>query len=176
MNTNAPYYVFLAGAAIAIIDYSFYFSWAGFYYRNGVVLRRRFIRLDRTIDEIENQLDPHESSMVFCRLRPDTVAFREKCRSGWISKTPFIHGTILIEPQFKRIRVDMLANYFAIVFPVFFGGCSLIALPFPLGIFFAVFGVFVTIVLFHFSQSAYDELCRELEHISDPLATKAVDS
>lgn len=177
MNANAPIYAFFTVAAIAIIDDVLYSNWIVFYYRKGFVLRRRFVQVKQpAIGSIENQLLSKELPLNFRRFGPDTIAYREKSLIGWLHKSPLIHGTILIEPDRKRVRVDMIANYFTVIFPVFFIGFCWMMMPLPMAIFFSIFGAFVFSVLFDMSKSAYDDLCRELENPVGSLEnTKAVE-
>lgn len=162
---NAFCILFLILFAIAIVDYALYCGWNPSYYRKGFLLRRRFIQTQRfSLENIEHRIP--ELPMLFNRFDRDTIAYREKIMFGIFSKTPMIHGTIVMEPEAKRIRVDMLANWFTIFFPPIFIGMALVLMPWALRILFTIFAVFATMIMFGFSSSSYNSLCLALENMA----------
>jgi hypothetical protein len=112
--------------AIAVVEIVLSAKWNRFYFTAGLPIFIR--RIDRVVG-IENlSLDELQKSaatvagtpLLFRRLAPDTIAFREKPFGGSIHYIPIMHGLIRRRPEEATVVVLGLANWYIVALILMF--------------------------------------------------------
>ena len=112
--------------AIAIVEIVLSAKWSRFYFTVGLPIFWR--RVDRVIGLEDQSL--HEllqvaatvaaTPLLFRRLAPDLIAFREKAFGGSIHYTPIMHGVIRRRPEEATAVVLGLVNWYIVALIVMF--------------------------------------------------------
>ena len=129
--------------AITIVEIVLSAKWNRFYFTVGLPI---FIRRVDRVTSLQDQ-SLHEllqvattvaaTPLLFRRLGPDVIAFREKAFGGSIHYTPIMHGVILRRPEEATAVVLGLVNWYIValiaMFAILLGSDIIDVLPYLLG-------------------------------------------
>ncbi len=130
-------------AAILFVEIVLSAKWNLFYFTRGLPIFIR--RVDRVVTLEEVSLDDLQKStatvagtpILFRRLSPEAIAFREKGLGGSIHYMPIMHGLIRRRPEEASIVVLGMANWYIValivLFAVLMGSDFLDVAPYLLG-------------------------------------------
>ena len=107
----------------ALIETVLAYRWTPGYFRNGIPIFKSRIEGTMLVDGVESQLENAMSSsmsspMLFRRLSPQNIAFREQWRSGVFRYTPMMRGLIRVAPESHAIEVVGHLNWWLIPFVI----------------------------------------------------------
>ena len=111
-------------------------TWNAWYFRNGIPIWTSSVPVRGTDGALPDEDELAErmysfwgQSLVFRSLSTHEMAFREKAMEfSFFRLTPMMHGYMEYVPRERAVIVLGLANWFALWFPVFFGGVGFLTL------------------------------------------------
>ena len=112
--------------AVAILDFVLASRWNHFYFKVGVPVFVRRIERPQGIQDLSlpdlstSSKTAAAAPLLFHRIDPTTVAFREPILGGVMHYVPIMHGVIRHDVAEGVVRVMGVLNWFAIVFVVSF--------------------------------------------------------
>ena len=158
-------YLMIALFAVAITEIVVTGTWQGFYFRLGIPLFRKKLDLPEAPELSTDLLCQRfckgvTTPLVFRRISPNEIAFRESIVSCRLNYTPVMHGLIRYDEVVKVLYVVGWANWYAPMFLVFFAGIAFSMSPGELGfgIMMILGALCVLAVLYAIQYSRFDDV------------------